>query len=145
MIDNFNKTEAQAWHNSTFLSDEEWAEENAKATGMQKIIFRIFELNPGFQTTGWLLKRFLEAKTGKYVNINSTRRCLSNLKKEMRLFKTGLKRTGEEGKEECFYAANEALIASQNDYLKDNQPSTADLAVNLIKTTDKIQIQFEFD
>src|SRR5690348_5069740 len=107
MIDNFNHTEAQPFFNTVFLSDSQWAVENEKATGMQKIIDMVFDLNPGLEITGRLMKSFLEQKTGKYININSTLRCLSNLKKEGRLFKTGLTRIGEEGSPECFYARNQ--------------------------------------
>jgi hypothetical protein len=104
MIDNFSNTQSQPFYNTVFLSDSDWAIENEKATGLQKIIETVFDLNPKLETTGWLMKRFLEAKMGKYVNINSTRRCLSNLSKEKKLHKTGKTRIGEESKPECFYS-----------------------------------------
>lgn len=133
MIDNFNHTQTQPFFNTIFLSDAEWAEENAKATGMQKIIDRIFDLNPGMETTGWLMKRFLEAKIGKYVNLNSTRRCLSNLKKEGKLFKNGNTRIGEEGQPECFYSRNQPKTTDNVDYSTVNA-TAGDLAISLIKS-----------
>lgn len=145
MIDNFNHTESQPFYNTIQLSDADWKLENDKAKSLQNIIWQIFENNSGLEISGWQLRDYLEGRMGTKVNINSVRRCLSNLKNDFKLHKTGKMRIGNEGKQEHFYASNEALITPQNDYLKDNQPSTADLAINLIKTTDKIQIQFEFD
>lgn len=140
-MDNFNHTESQPYYNTNFLSDEEWKLANEKATGLQKIIDAIFDLNPELKITGWLLKRFLEQKTGRKININSTRRCLSNLKNEMKLFKTGITRIGEEGQPECYYSRIAPKNGQSNEYLN-NTPTTGDLATNLIKSTTNRQMVF---
>lgn len=104
MIDNFNHTQSQPFYNSINLSDAQWNVENEKAKSLQSIIERVFADNPTIQISGWLMLRYLENKLGKRVNLNSVRRSITNLKKEGKIYKTTIMRTGEEGQPEHLYS-----------------------------------------
>jgi hypothetical protein len=103
MIDNFNKTESQYFYNTISLNDIEWEAENNKAIAMQETIKKIFWANPEKEISGWQMQQYLEEKQKKRINILSVRRCMSNLKNELFLYKTLNMRTGSEGKPEHYY------------------------------------------
>lgn len=116
------------------LNNEEWEEANRKAIGLQHFIKMVFERNPSLEITPWQMKGYLEFKLNKKVNINSTRRCMSNLKNEDVVLILTSTRIGNEGKSEHFY-----IWKLGNENRKDIKtekfqvPSIADFAETVIK------------
>lgn len=102
-MDNFNEITSQEFYNTIYLNADQWKEENEKAKGMQQLIKFICQSNPKIKVSGWLMKRYLERTSERNANINSVRRCLSNLKNEGHLLLLTSTRIGEESKPEHYY------------------------------------------
>lgn len=128
-MDNANSILTQDFYNTIFLDEAKWKEYNEKSFAQQKQIEFICSTNIKVMVSGWLMKRYLERITGKNVNINSVRRCLSNLKNaDVLLLLTGT-RIGEEGKPEHYYIwkiGNENRLDIKKE--KFQMPTVADFA-----------------
>lgn len=116
-MDNFNDILYQEFYNTICLNNEQWKEENEKAKGLQDLIKFICSQNNKVMVSGWLMKRYLEKVQGHYINLNSVRRCLSNLKNTDVLLILTSTRMGEEKKSEHYYIwkiGNEGRVEYQN-------------------------------
>lgn len=102
-MDNFNQISSQDFYNTIYLDADQWKEENEKAKGMQRLVKYVCQTNATIKVSGWLMKRYLERTTERKANINSIRRCLSNLKNEGHLLLLTSTRIGEESKLEHYY------------------------------------------
>lgn len=102
-MDNFTHILTQPFYNSIMLNSKDWEVANDKAAGQEHLVKIVFESNPELAISPWQVRNYLQAKLNKKVNINSTRRCLSNLKNKNVLIILTSTRIGDEGVSEHFY------------------------------------------
>lgn len=133
-MDNFHNNQQQPFYNTLELSNEEWNDENIKAAGLQSIIRKVYEHNPGTKISPWQMKWYLEKKLQKRININSTRRSMSNLKNEDVLIILKDKRIGDEGQPEHFY-----ILKKGNEHLKEPELKKGESVVDFSKKIQGIQ------
>lgn len=133
-MDNFNKTQSQPFFNTIEYNAAEWEKANDAAIKMQKQIEGIYRANPGAQITAYMIQDYLEAKLGKRQNINSVRRCISNLKNEDVVDMLKTTRIGKEGVPEHFYVLRGTGPEGVHIYRK-GEKSTGDLAIEMLSNS----------
>ena len=136
-MDNFNHTQEQPFYNTIQLSESQWQDENKKAIALQKIVEAVFTGNIKLKISSTQMFRYVETLliNHQVVNMLSVRRCVSNLKNEMKIIKLKEMIQGEFGKPEHLYTLRTPENEKLEHFYKKGEETAADIALKMLSNS----------